>query len=474
MSSDDDIEIIEKVDASLSGNNDICQLCSANLNCLSPAERQNHYSEHKSVHISARATKRTRPRSSVGTSQRKTTPMKFSRKSAESAAPEDIFWYPAQAEAPPDNYTPGILPILKDALKQSNKKGATQRAVLCYERTPHIYRESFDVNWGCGHFDRHVFRYRNFLMLCAALMDQPLQPLYFPHLDDPISPSVRNLQRWLEDAWKHGYDDIGARELEHKLVDTKKKLGTGVACLWSLTSRIPRKVKGFRVILWRQITHSTFPGFDTLTEWVANYFTEKPEGDINKILRTASPIVITNKMPVIMQYEGHSVTIVGYELAKNGKINLLAFNPSNRVDENIRQAALNVSTSVGWASSSSVSLGKTRRSDRSKSPAPKKRSRTNQDPDDGIVSIPDSEDENLENARRAVSLKSTPDPDKVIRAFKLNPPKLVRFAHMTFPFHLGIVFRLKHEYQLLYFTMGDPLSDEEQNERKVVYSVREC
>ncbi|KAF8123782.1 peptidase family C78-domain-containing protein [Boletus edulis] len=444
MSSDDDIEIIEKVDASLPGNNDICQLCSANLNCLSPAKRQEHYSEHKSgVHISARATKRTRPRSSVGTSQRKTTPMKlkFRKKSAESAAPEDIFWYPAQAEAPPDNYTPGILPILEDALKQSNKKGATQRAVLCYERTPHIYRESFDVGWGCG--------YRNFLMLCAALMDQPLQTLYFPHLDDPISPSVRNLQRWLEGAWKHGYDDIGARELEHKLVDTKKKLGTGELYVAFTSRKIPCMLVEFNL-------QNSPKGFDTLTEWVANYFTEKPEGDINKILRTASPIVTTNKMPIIMQYEGHSVTIVGYELAKSGKINLLAFNPSNRVDEIIRQAALNVSTSVGWASSSSVSLGKTRRSDRSKSPAPKKRSRTNQDPDDGIVSIPDSEDENLENARRAVSLKSTPDPDKVIRAFKLNPPKL------------------KHEYQLLYFTMGDPLSDEEQNERKVVYSVREC
>lgn len=52
--------------------------------------------------------------------------------------------------------------------------------------------------------DHYVSRYRNFLITCAALMDQQLQALYFPLLDDRLPPSVRNLQHWLEDAWKHG------------------------------------------------------------------------------------------------------------------------------------------------------------------------------------------------------------------------------------------------------------------------------
>jgi hypothetical protein len=47
-------------------------------------------------------------------------------------------------------------------------------------------------------------RYRNFEMVCTALMDQQSQPLYFPLLDSPIPPSVRNLQRWIEDAWRAG------------------------------------------------------------------------------------------------------------------------------------------------------------------------------------------------------------------------------------------------------------------------------
>lgn len=47
-------------------------------------------------------------------------------------------------------------------------------------------------------------RYRNFLMACACLMAHPLQPMYFPLLDTPTSPSIRNLQAWIEDAWKKG------------------------------------------------------------------------------------------------------------------------------------------------------------------------------------------------------------------------------------------------------------------------------
>lgn len=72
-------------------------------------------------------------------------------------------------------------------------------------------------------------------------MNQPLQPLYFPLLDAPISPSIRNLQVWIEAAWKAGkffafvlnlsvdlragFDEEGANDLEN-LVGTNKWIGT--------------------------------------------------------------------------------------------------------------------------------------------------------------------------------------------------------------------------------------------------------
>lgn len=44
-------------------------------------------------------------------------------------------------------------------------------------------------------------------------MDQQFQTLYFPLLDDPSPPGVRNLQRWLEDAWKQGSTSTSTHHL---------------------------------------------------------------------------------------------------------------------------------------------------------------------------------------------------------------------------------------------------------------------
>jgi len=82
-------------------------------------------------------------------------------------------------------------------------------------------------------------------MACAALMSQGQQPLYFPLLDTPVPPSVRNLQSWIESAWKEGviglwhpfynypfeccalgFDPEGHKELKN-LVGTSKWVGTG-------------------------------------------------------------------------------------------------------------------------------------------------------------------------------------------------------------------------------------------------------
>lgn len=83
------------------------------------------------------------------------------------------------------------------------------------------------------------------MMLCAALMDQRMQPEYLSLLSNPIPPSVNNLKFWIEEAWKSGeylyysdmlrlafdpltsgFDPEGAQELKCKLVDHKKWIGT--------------------------------------------------------------------------------------------------------------------------------------------------------------------------------------------------------------------------------------------------------
>jgi hypothetical protein len=37
--------------------------------------------------------------------------------------------------------------------------------------------------------------------------------------------------------------------------------------------------------------------------------------------------MVTDKMPLILQHNGHSRTIVGYEVSKSGAVTLLAFDP---------------------------------------------------------------------------------------------------------------------------------------------------
>lgn len=49
-----------------------------------------------------------------------------------------------------------------------------------------------------------VVSYRNFMMLCAALMDQRMKPEYSFLLSNPIPPGVNNLKVWIEEAWISG------------------------------------------------------------------------------------------------------------------------------------------------------------------------------------------------------------------------------------------------------------------------------
>jgi hypothetical protein len=46
--------------------------------------------------------------------------------------------------------SPGLIPFLRKILLTSVERNTTRRAVLCYERAVHIYREIWDAGWGCG------------------------------------------------------------------------------------------------------------------------------------------------------------------------------------------------------------------------------------------------------------------------------------------------------------------------------------
>ena len=75
----------------------------------------------------------------------------------------------------------------------------------------------------------------------------------------------------------------------------------------------------------------SFIGIDLVIKWVVDYFTpkqtiDKPTNVLESL--TNSPVTITDKMPLILQHDGHSRTIIGYEIDGRGVTNLLTFDPA--------------------------------------------------------------------------------------------------------------------------------------------------
>jgi hypothetical protein len=98
--------------------------------------------------------------------------------------------------------------------------------------------------------------------------------------------------------------------------------------------------------LWVAFTHRGIPveladfhlashpqGINVVVDWVVKYFTPKISpgsngGTINEALMGASPVTLTDRMPLILQHSGHSRLIVGYEINRSGQVDLLTFDPA--------------------------------------------------------------------------------------------------------------------------------------------------
>ncbi|KAG1835721.1 peptidase family C78-domain-containing protein [Suillus variegatus] len=427
MDLDDEIEIIGERSSRLScaqAGPTLCQLCDMNFDSenLSELQRQQHYETHFNSSSSKQpSNKFKKPAIPKDLFKPCSFQLPLRKK------PADEFWYPTLSRPPPDNCCPGLIPLLKHALKKCHTKGNTRRAVLCYESATHICVEAFDRRWGCG--------YRNFLMACAALMDQQIQTIYFALLDDPFPPGVRNLQRWIEAAWKEGAKDL------RNLVDTNKWIGTAELYTAFTFRGVPSQLVDFDL-------SKSEKGIQVMIDWI-----------VTDVLRGASP-----------QFNGHSQTIIGYEISKNGDTNLLVFDPSRPPRLSMRRAAIAGPSSVVWEQSrtnqvlqSVVHPTSNGRSSKLKRPSSSfdiqrhKRSKSSES-DNDIIIVEDSDTPRSDQGSGISPGQTqllTLDPSNVVNHFRLGTRKLQR----------------KQNYQILYFPMTDPWSIEERNKRKVVTSI---
>ncbi|KAF8666695.1 hypothetical protein RHS04_09494 [Rhizoctonia solani] len=298
-----------------------CELCREPLQELSPEGRETHYEAHfnhgDGLEINELDAQLAATISIQGSSPSRGIIAPVTHSSLQRVIPpqkprENVFWHPdCGSPVPPRVITPGIIPILARALERPGSKGGA----LCTPLATHYGTEYWDLGWGCG--------YRNFLMACSALAAQDICPEYRRLLMDDICgpPGVRNLQVWIEDAWRRGYDTHGATQLRHHLLGTRKWIGTAAHL--------------------------------ALIQWLTAHFMEQsndlssgPNGD-----HTTPHVYMSTKMPIVLQHKGHSRTVVGIELTKSGETNILIYDPARRPDTAIRKAGLKVHasgvTSVG-------------------------------------------------------------------------------------------------------------------------------
>ncbi|EJD53275.1 DUF1671-domain-containing protein, partial [Auricularia subglabra TFB-10046 SS5] len=429
-----------------------CQICNAPLDALSETARQAHYEQHFEDDPMA---------GPVVSSGRLST--YFQRKAPpqdanwDPPANQNVFWHAAREDAvdPPPNFTPGLISLLKRALAKTHAKGTTQRAWLCADGACHVATERWDMGWGCG--------YRNFLMACAALMAQDQRPEYAHLLQSPLPPGVRNLQKWIQQAWQDGYDEEGAEQLKNRLIGTRRWIGTGelytafthrgIPCVFTVIehgqrAHPQRYSDTSHVAGWvAQLASPAEP--QTVLRWVREYFDPPSEhssiGNAVDVLKGASAVTVTKKMPLVLQHAGHSRTIVGIVVNRVGDMNLLIFDPSSRPPRQVRDAALAAHLKIE-VDHTHPHLSKLKRvlhpldkTNKRGAPSGPPEAKKVKLSDGTMASVPQTH-------TRAASLaiaETQIEPLKLIKLFRLNGTKLGKNS----------------KYQILFFPMDKPYDD---------------
>jgi len=202
-----------------------------------------------------------------------------------------------------------------------------------------------------------------------------------------------------------------------------------------------------------------------MIKWVVDYFAptqtiDKPTNIFKSL--TKSPVTSTNKMPLILQHNGHSRTIVGYEVDSSGVTNLLMFDPAYRPSPELRSKALaefseSHSSDSTTASSPGPSYLKRKQSaDMQLSQAKSPSIRETDHPKLSNTEISTSTTSASKQGSSENATKDELDLYSMLKKFRLDPKGLSK----------------KKQYQILYFPMMAPLTDRERMQRKEVTSIK--
>lgn len=238
--------------------------------------------------------------------------------------------------------------------------------------------DSEDVGWGCD--------WRNIQMLSSHLLMQRQDAREVLFGGARYVPDIVSLQRWLEIAWESGFDSLGSSHFNHKIYGKKNWIGTtecatlfrsfglrarivdfnsqdvkakssargpchgasGIKVYGPMDRYLCRGVSNIPKAIGREkLSYSSacagndsvtstssssatmsLKGHQVLIDWVWNYFSD------NKLTKVGnSCVIVSEKMPLYFQHDGHSRTIVGIQVKhqpKGTQCNLLILDPGHK------------------------------------------------------------------------------------------------------------------------------------------------
>jgi hypothetical protein len=262
------------------------------------------------------------------------------------------------------------------AITTSTSTTSTSNAVDKYTRLTHVKQND---KWSCG--------FRNVQMILSFLLpniatDHPLvSKLQNTMQQQTIQnnsqtarnitlPSIHQIQSQMEQSWKEGFDAKGAHHFSRKIRSKKSQIGAmeahGLLSFWNIDSTVVQFVLCLesKEMLGKFVKRYFDPCarmrncfmleevgsralVDDLMEFVEGSH-GVPLGDEMAMEMAASQVCDLAIAPLYLQWEGHSVTIVGIELLSDRdnssfEYNLLVLDPGKKMDD----ASVSVSGAKG-------------------------------------------------------------------------------------------------------------------------------
>lgn len=183
---------------------------------------------------------------------------------------------------------------------------ATSHAWLVVNDTNHYNVDFGDNGFGCG--------YRNLMMLLSSIWSNPLYSSILSRAFDKF-PTVPNLQEALEKGWSVGFDLTGQQQLG-TVIATSTWIGPTeiYAILWSI---------GIKCSITDFHQKDSLDQHSLMFDFIEEYF-KNSRGNLGA---RSGLSYITRHLPLFLQHQGHSRTIIGYEATRNSE-NILLFDPS--------------------------------------------------------------------------------------------------------------------------------------------------